>query len=457
MIFIEHFPPILYTYKVVVKEENMSDEHGMTPRDDENVGKESIQSESEEQKEFSFLQETIKDEQPSGKRTFYRIIKVSGFGVVFGLAACIAFYALKPWVETKFQKDPSEIVIPKDSEEEQGQEEKTEEEPVQQELTIENYREMYNQLYDVASAANKSIVEVTGILEDDSWMDMAYDNNNSVSGIYIGDNGQETLVLTYSSILKGAESIKVTFSDNQTYTAKIKKADENLGLVVVSVEKNKMKKNTLSSIEEAVLGNSNLLAKGEAVIALGKHFGYSGSMGYGVVSSTRNAVMRADGVYSIISTDITTVSNGTGVLVNLKGEIIGLIDQTISSEDSMSLVTAYAISDLKDWIERLSNGKGVPYIGIVGADITEAAAKEQDMPEGVYVKEVNPDSPAMNAGIKSGDIMTSFKDKDITSLSAYQSVLKECNTQEKIKIKGKRLGPEGYVDISFEVTIGSKE
>jgi len=226
---------------------------------------------------------------------------------------------------------------------------------------------------------------------------------------------------------------------------------------VVSVEKSKMKKNTLSSIEEALLGNSNLLAKGEAVIALGKHFGYSGSMGYGVVSSTRNAVMRADGVYSIISTDITTVSNGTGVLVNLKGEIIGLIDQTISSEDSMSLVTAYAISDLKDWIERLSNGKGVPYIGIVGADITEAAAKEQDMPEGVYVKEVNPDSPAMNAGIKSGDIMTSFKDKDITSLSAYQSVLKECNTQEKIKIKGKRLGPEGYVDISFEVTIGSKE
>ena len=438
----------------------MSVEHNVPPKEDESAGKQGVQSEPEEQEEFSFLQETIKDEQPSGKRTFYRIVKIAGAGAIFGFAACVSFFVLKPWAEAKFAKDPSEIVIPQDSDEEETQADDAaaeEQTPVPAEMTIESYQELNLAIYEVAAAANKSVVEVTAVHGDDSWMNDAYDTRESVSGVYYDDNGQEILILTYSSISKDTESLTVTFADNQSYSAALKKRDDNLGIAVISIPRNNIKQGTWSQIEQGVLGNSNLTTRGEGVIVLGKQFGYASGMGYGIISSARNTVMKADGEYSIISTDITAAGGGTGVLVNLKGEIIGLIDQSISNTDSMNLVTAYAISGLKSAIQELSNGKGVPYIGIWSADISETVAGEQGMPEGIYVKEVNPDSPAMKAGIKSGDILISLKGEDITNMKLYNKEVASCSTGEAVKIEGKRLGPEGYVDITFNVTIGSYE
>ena len=83
--------------------------------------------------------------------------------------------------------------------------------------------------------------------------------------------------------------------------------------------------------------------------------------------------------------------------------------------------------------------------------------EEQGIPKGVYVRAVETDSPAMSAGIQSGDIITEAAGKKVNSLSGYQSILSEQKSGSKIKIKGQRQGAGGYVDISFDVTIGSKE
>ena len=122
----------------------------------------------------------------------------------------------------------------------------------------------------------------------------------------------------------------------------------------------------------------------------------------------------------------------------------------------MNLVTGYGISDLKSIIECLSNGQAVPYIGIRGLDITDDI-EAQGIPKGVYVREVEPDSPAMAAGIQSGDVITSIGDTSVTTLSAYHSALLEEKSGNKIKLKGQRQGAGGYVDIEFNVTIGSNE
>lgn len=144
------------------------------------------------------------------------------------------------------------------------------------------------------------------------------------------------------------------------------------------------------------------------------------------------------------------------MIVNLSGEVVGIIDQDISGNSSKELVTGYGISGLKSEIELLSNGQGVPYIGIRGLDVT-AEIEAQGIPEGVYVRTVETDSPAMAAGIQSGDIITEAAGKKITSLSAYQSVLRDQKSGSKIRLKGQRQGSGGYVDISFDVTVGSKE
>ena len=142
--------------------------------------------------------------------------------------------------------------------------------------------------------------------------------------------------------------------------------------------------------------------------------------------------------------------------MNLKGEIIGIIDQSISEEDSMNLVTGFGISDIKEMMQFLLNGQGVPYIGIRGVDVTQEI-EAQGIPKGVYVKEVETDSPAMAAGIQCGDIITNINGTDVATVATYHAALMDLESGKKIKIKGYRQGAGGYVDIDFGVTIGSKE
>lgn len=435
----------------------MSMEYKNEPKEHSDAGQPENQ-EPQEQEEFSFLQEKIKEEPIDKKKLAGKIGRMAGFGLIFGLAASLGFYAIRPWAETKFHKDPQTVMIPKDEEAEQEQDvQQPTEEPITPILTLDNYKQLNQAYYEVASEADKSVVEVTGVHANEEWIKKKYDMENSVSGLIIADNGQELLILTKSSILNEVESLTVTFGDGSRYGASLKKKDGNLGLAVISILRDTITEGTWGHIKPAVLGNSNILRQGEGIIALGKPFGYSGGLGYGIVSSVRNEIVTADGKYGLISTDITGTETGTGVLVNLQGEVVGFVDQSISDKDSMNLTTALAISDIKKEIEALSNGISIPYIGIIGSEVTQAISEAQSIPAGVYVKETEADSPAMKAGIQSGDIITKVGDDKVASLSGYFGVLFSCKTGDTIKVTGQRRGANGYVEIEFTVTIGSKE
>ena len=120
--------------------------------------------------------------------------------------------------------------------------------------------------------------------------------------------------------------------------------------------------------------------KGDAVAVLGKPFGYAGAVGFGTIANSRNELDADDGSYQLLCTDIGAAEDGTGVIVNLSGEVVGIIDQSISDNSSKRLVTGYGISGLKSEIELLSNGQAVPYVGIRGLDVTaEIEAQEFQM------------------------------------------------------------------------------
>ena len=213
----------------------------------------------------------------------------------------------------------------------------------------------------------------------------------------------------------------------------------------------------MGQIVAATLGNSNIVGKGDPVIALGKQFGYAGGTGYGIISSVKNRVAVADGEYRLLTTDIAAAPGGSGALFNTNGEVIGIIDQKITDNESMNLVTAYAVSDLKQYIEQLSNGKAIPYLGVKGVEVPDSVAETDGIPEGIYVKEVEADSPAMKAGIQSGDVIVELNKNQISTVSGYGKRLMECEVGQQIKVKGKRQGASGYVDVEFTVTVGSKE
>lgn len=415
-------------------------------------------SETQEKEEYSFMQETIKDEAGAGKKWRNLVVRYVGLGLIFGAASCLGFYAVKPVIEEKFQGDPQEVELPEEEEEEVTQEEDIE--PAEEQapaLTIEDYREMNQALYEVADTAGRSVVEITGIHSGQEWKNEAYDEKNSAAGVIVFDNGQEILIFGKSSVAEGSESLTVTFADGKVYPAELKQKEEILGFAIYSVEKSNMEESAREQIQVAVLGSSGSVGKGDGVIALGKPFGYYGSVGYGVQASVKNQVVKEDGEYGILCTDIPATENGTGILVNLQGEVVGMIDQSISDKDSMKLVTAYGISDLKDIIELLSNGKTVPYIGIKGVTVTETLAEQQKIPKGIYVQEVEVDSPAMKAGIQSGDVINCIGGESITTLDAYHEKLMKCREGQKVEITGMRQGANGYVDIEFSIIIGNKE
>ena len=193
-------------------------------------------------------------------------------------------------------------------------------------LTLDNYREMNQALYEVGSETSRCVAEIIGFGEEDDWQGTDYDKENSISGILVADNGQEYLIFGSSSVAKDSERIQARFIDGKSYNARVKQRDENLGFAVYAVQKNTVSDSTKKKIEVAVLGISGTMSQGDTVIALGSPFGYANAMGFGVVASPKNSIQITDGEYRLICTDISGAKNGTGALANIKGEIVGIID-----------------------------------------------------------------------------------------------------------------------------------
>lgn len=408
------------------------------------------------EEEYSFLQEVIKDEAGSRNKIQKDILRMIGLGFIFGIVACFSFFAFKPWIERQMAGNPEQITIPKDEEEQPGDGVDVQDEP-KVVLDADSYRQMLQSLQSVAREVNKSLVEINGITGDEDWTKELENKKNSVSGVLVADNGQELLILGQISPVKDAKSIKVTFADRKTYDGTVKSQDAALGLCVYAVPKRNLTSATWAKIDIAVLGSSNSVIGGDTAIVLGKPFGYGDAVGYGIVASSKNYLETTDGKYQLIHTDVAGSSAGSGIITNIRGEVIGIIDQRVLEEDSRNMIAGYGISDIKDVIELLSNGKNVPYLGVYGLGVTEEM-EAQGLPQGVYVREVEVDSPAMAAGIQTGDILTSIEEDEITSLTGYRNLLIKQSEGNEITLKGKRQGTGGeYVDIEFSVTIRSKE
>ncbi|WP_052084064.1 S1C family serine protease [Eubacterium sp. ER2] len=323
---------------------------------------------------------------------------------------------------------------------------------------MDDYEELNQALVTVANTVNRSMAEISVQVSQPEGQDQALVDEDSVAGVIFEDNGVELLVAAKSLAVPEGGSLQARLVDGNSYSVSVKRQDTNLGIAVYAIAKNTLSENAWNQIQTVALGSSGSVSKGDPVIAIGSPFGYYGGMGIGVVSSTRETVSRADGDYSLLCTDIGGSTSGTGILLNTDGQIIGLIDQERFYGDGESgPVAAYGISDLKDALEFLSNGQAVPYIGIQGVTVTEELTDSQGIPAGVYVQEVSADSPAMAAGIQSGDVIAEVDGTSVTTLSGYNNALMQQETGNEIRIRGQRQGTGGYVDITFRVTVGSKE
>ena len=326
-------------------------------------------------------------------------------------------------------------------------------ETTEKQLELDDYRSLLRKISAIAEATQKSLVTVSGISSNTDWFNNSYENNNSTTGLIIADNGKELLIVSPSDILHNAKNVRVTFNDGEMYSARVKDSDNNMDLCIVAIDIDKISEKTAEQIEMAQFGSLATSAVGVPVVAVGAPYGAVGSVGTGQITSNSVVIDKADSNVRLISTDIYASTAASGVLVNYNGRIVGIICHEEMVGNMPNLLRAYSVSDISESIEKISNGQALATLGIIGTDVTPEANSERDVPFGAYVKEVVPDSPAMNAGIRNGDVIIKMGTIDIESFTDFKQAILKYQPQDVVTVTLERPGREEYTEMTYEVTL----
>lgn len=321
----------------------------------------------------------------------------------------------------------------------------------------------HNSMPTVVSITNISIQQVQ------SFFGGVYEQEipSAGSGIIIGQNDTELLILTNNHVVENSDTLTVSFIDEESVEAAVKGSDASRDLAVVAVKLDDIKSSTMDAIATATLGDSTALQVGEPVIAIGNALGYGQSVTTGIVSATQRTLEGFDS--ELIQTDAAiNPGNSGGALLNAKGEVIGINTMKASSGSSSVGVEgmgyAIPISDASDVITALMNRETRTkqpegeqgYLGIQPTDVGSDAAQMYNMPTGVYIYEVIKNGAAEKAGLSKGSIITKIDGIGINSVTALKEQLQYYRPGETVKVTVQVPSKSGeYKEETVEVVLGT--
>lgn len=345
----------------------------------------------------------------------------------------------------------------------------------------------------VAQAAMPSVVAITSVsmqeIRSFFGYGMEYPSTGSGSGIIVGENDDELLIATNNHVVEGATTLSVCFigsdvvnaeQETENYvngngdlnidgvvSAKIKGTDEDTDLAVIAVEKSDIPEETMDQIKIAQLGNSDDLAVGEQVVAIGNALGYGQTVTSGWVSALDRTVQSDSNTYEdLIQTDAAiNPGNSGGALLNMQGELIGINCAKIASSSVEGTGYAIPISKAQPILEDLMNRKTrdkvsdesqVGYLGIKFADLSREAIQMYNMPSGAFVMYVAPGEAADNAGIQKSDIITRLDGQKVSSKADINDKLQYYSAGEQIEIEVARLNNGEYEESTVTVTLSAR-
>lgn len=285
------------------------------------------------------------------------------------------------------------------------------------------------------------------------------------SGIIIGQNDTELLVVTNNHVVEGADSLQVQFIDGETVDAAIKGTDSEKDLAVVAVKLSDIKKSTLEQIKVAILGDSDKLEVGEGTIAIGNALGYGQSVTTGVVSALNREVQYENRTMKLIQTNAAiNPGNSGGALLNSKGEVIGINAAKYSSSSVEGMGFAIPVSSVKDVIENLMNKETLTkvdsdkkgYLNIYGRDVTSTLSETYSVPTGVYVIEVIEGGAADKAGIEKSNVITKINGESVSSMEDLQRKLEYYEKGTEVTLTIQYAKGNEYKEKEVKVTLGDE-
>ena len=325
---------------------------------------------------------------------------------------------------------------------------------------------------DIVDEVMPSIVAITNVSQTEYqsfWgQSKTYESTSCGSGIIVSQDKEYLYVATNNHVVEGANSLTVTFANDDTVSAEIKGTDPSTDLAVVKVALSSIKDDTMSAIKVATLGSSDTLKVGESCIAIGNALGYGQSVTTGVISALNREVSVSDSSSStnytaeLIQTDAAiNPGNSGGALLNTAGEVIGINSVKYSDTSVEGIGYAIPMDTAKPIIEELITNEKVDesnsaYLGIVGVDVTSDVAKTYNMPTGVYVAQVMEGAAAEQAGIQKGDIITKFDGKDVTSMEKLSYNMQYYAAGTTVDVVIERSSNGQYEEQTISVTLGKK-
>lgn len=325
----------------------------------------------------------------------------------------------------------------------------------QQTDNIETYEKTYETLGLLARDLSTAMVSVSSVTSDTDWFNDPYENRGTTSGLIIAETETELLILSKDSSLRDAESIQITLSDGSSYPSEIRQMDVQSGLQILTLHKEDLpetEENPAYSVAELGSSISPDLV-GSPIIVIGAPAGTVGGLNFGMITGSSLTNLPSDAVYKVLSTDIYGSVAATGVVFNLRGKVIGVIDMEYRSSATPNLLCALGITELKPLIEKLSNAQLPAYLGVHGSDVTEEISEESGLPIGAYITSIDMDSPAMEAGIQSGDVITQLGEDEITGYTDLIEALGRAEPDQEITVLLVRSGPEEQAQMELTVTV----
>lgn len=295
---------------------------------------------------------------------------------------------------------------------------------------------------------------------------MTSEADASGSGIIVGENDAELLIVTNFHVIDGADKLTVQFVEGSEAEAFVKGMDSDMDLAVIAVPLANVQSSTLQQIAVATLGDSDSLTVGEPAIAIGNSLGYGQSVTTGVISALNRSIELSDGTNgTFIQTDAAiNPGNSGGALLNVKGEVIGINSNKIGGSVVEGMGYAIPISAANPIIAELmlketkskvaEEERG--YLGISGISVTEEVSQTYGMPEGVYIAQVYENTAAEAAGLMKGDIITAFDGDKISSMDELQRELEFYAKGDTVEITVMTVGEGGYRSRTVTLTLGNR-
>ena len=397
---------------------------------------------------YPFIKETIKERPADRKMLLHKFLTAAVCGVIFGGCAAGTAALILPEVAQSLRKHSEQYTdvtlvpsVTAASRVDEAEDEKS--------------STWAEQVRKVSETPRRALVRIAALGTDSDLLDDSFLKYGEEEGFVFLKNTEAFYIMTYSDRMNDAGNFQVTFSNGDMADAQLCKKDVRTGFYVFRVPFTELNDSTKDEISEAVLATEDNMEQLDDVIAIGSPTGDYDSLVSGMVTSVTGSMKIADEEYGMLTTNMVGSEDGGGILLNMSGEVVGIICS--QENENSSVIRAVEAAQLRPLLEGMANGEDICYIGIQGTTISKYQSENLDIPRGVYVDAVEEDSPAMTAGVQNADIVHALNGKEISSMNRYSAILQSLVKGSRVKLEVYRKNPYGtYVNVELNVLIKEK-